>query len=452
MSYSLAPKVLATLKNLGKALTIAAPCLLAMNSSQANTLEEVVYYTLVSNPEVRQHFFSYKSAVDEVNIAKGGLLPTLDLIATGGYESTNNDDRPDDLNQDRNNLTLRLVQPIWHGGENYHNIDRTTADALAERYNLIAEAEQTALKVAEAYLNVLEANENVVLAEQNLALHKVTAKLVKDKYTAGAGDRADLIQIEGRIRRAEANLTTSNNLLMNARSDYLALVGDFPINLTMPAQNINYLPSERIEAIKIAIDNNPLIKLSHYDVKAAEAQLAAQKARYYPSFDLVAEANHNYQNNGYSGRENDQRVLVEMRWNLFNGLRDRNGVSAAKSKRQTAELISNSARRQVIQQIEQSWASYVTTQKNRRSLKDYVVSAKETEQLYNEQFKVNRRTLIDLLDSQNELYASRQSYLAADFDNKKSIYRIMSALGVLLESLNINAEQSINAEVSENEQ
>jgi adhesin transport system outer membrane protein len=422
---------------------LALSALTISSASVSDTLEEVVFYSITSNPEVRRYFFDYKSSVDEINIAKGGLLPTVDFIASGGYESTYNDQRDFDIDQDRNNLTLRLVQPIWHGGENYHEIDRTTADALASRYNLISQAENMALRVTEAYLDVLAASENVVLAEQNLALHNMTAKLVGDKFDAGAGDRADLIQIEGRIRRAEANLTTSNNLLMNARSNYLALVGDFPVNLTMPEADLDYLPNERVDAIKRAIDNNPLMKLSHFDVEAAQAQLSSRKAGYYPDFDIIAEANHNYQNNGFNGRENDSRIVLEMRWNLFNGLRDHNNVSSAASQHKTAQLISNATRRQVVQQVEQGWSSYLTTEKNRRLLKDYVISAKETEQLYNEQFKVNKRTLIDLLDSQNELYSSRQSFLSANLEYKKSIYRIMAATGVLLEAMHIDVDAGI---------
>ncbi|KZX81248.1 hypothetical protein A3715_35825 [Oleiphilus sp. HI0009] len=150
---------------------------------------------------------------------------------------------------------------------------------------------------------------------------------------------------------------------------------------------------------------------------------------------------------GFNGEEEDASAVVELNWNLFNGTRDVNEAKAYYYKVEEAQMISNNARRQVMERIDLIWGGYLRDQRNIEVLREYVVSAKQAETLYNSQFQVNRRSLLDLLDSSNELFEARKSYLDTEYSLLTDQYRLMHIQGFLLESMRINIEKTIKEEV-----
>jgi adhesin transport system outer membrane protein len=77
----------------------------------------------------------------------------------------------------------------------------------------------------------------------------------------------------------------------------------------------------------------------------------------------------------------------------------------------------------------------------------HVVSSKDTQSDYQEQFQVGRRSLLDLLDTENELYDARRDYLAAEFDEISAQYRILHAMGLLVEALRVTRPNAWAGEV-----
>ena len=107
---------------------------------------------------------------------------------------------------------------------------------------------------------------------------------------------------------------------------------------------------------------------------------------------------------------------------------------------------SNSAVREVKANVDSSWSAYKSLGEEIIYLQDYVMQTKETQKLYSQQFKVGRRTLLDLLDSQNELFQARKAYVAADYDYLYSQYRVISSMSYILDALNVNVMKGIQNE------
>jgi adhesin transport system outer membrane protein len=73
----------------------------------------------------------------------------------------------------------------------------------------------------------------------------------------------------------------------------------------------------------------------------------------------------------------------------------------------------------------------------KKYIKMHVIAAKDTQDDYKEQFKVGQRSLLDLLDTENELFESRRDFLEAEFAEITAQYRILHAMGILLDSLRV---------------
>jgi adhesin transport system outer membrane protein len=64
------------------------------------------------------------------------------------------------------------------------------------------------------------------------------------------------------------------------------------------------------------------------------------------------------------------------------------------------------------------------------------------------QFKAGRRTLLDLLDAQNEVFEAKKQYLAADYEYIYTQYRVIASMSYILDALRVNVEGSLAQEDS----
>ena len=61
---------------------------------------------------------------------------------------------------------------------------------------------------------------------------------------------------------------------------------------------------------------------------------------------------------------------------------------------------------------------------------------------YEKQFRIGKRTLLDLLNTENELFESRKAYLNAHYSGILAKYRVLNATGLLLDSMRVDVPKS----------
>ncbi len=128
------------------------------NTASAAPLEATIAQSLLNHPDVKQAYDNYVTRTHQIDQAKAGYYPKVDLVAGVGP------DRYDSDTDDNKTLTyqetyLSLNQILFDGFETISNVDRTKAEAEAQRHAVYAQANNSALRVAEVYLNVLRYQE-----------------------------------------------------------------------------------------------------------------------------------------------------------------------------------------------------------------------------------------------------------------------------------------------------
>lgn len=418
---------------------------LSSSLASAESLEKTVYQALQSNPDMAVSIQQYFAAREDVDIATGNFLPSLDLIADTGKEDI---DRQGigETEMDRSNAKVQLSVPIFRGFANVEEHDRASLEMQASYYQSLAEAEKITLNISKAYLDTLSAQEVVVMSLENLQQHQKTYDLVHARQEQGVADKADLSQIKGRLARAKANLMAARNNLRDAETTYVQLVGDSPNNLFKPKANSSYLPGNNERAVELALANNQSLHASQLSVQAAAAGARSQNAHNYPQFDLVADRTWKEDVSGFDGSEDEWRILLEMNWNLYAGGRKSSAHQKAIYQEEAARMRTNRVIRDVRANVDSSWSAYKTLEQELVYLQEYVEQSKETEKLYSAQFQVGRRTLLDLLDSQNELFQARKAYVAADYDFIYAQYRVMASMSYILDALQVNVMEGLDHE------
>jgi adhesin transport system outer membrane protein len=95
--------------------------------------------------------------------------------------------------------------------------------------------------------------------------------------------------------------------------------------------------------------------------------------------------------------------------------------------------------RQVRKNAEVSWNAYKSAENRLAFLKDYVDSTLETQKAYDQQFRIGQRSLLDVLDSENELLRAKNQYVQAQSEFTRAKYEVLRAQGTLLDALRVTA-------------
>ena len=246
----------------GKLLALLAVGMLMTGSgvAQAETLQDAVRFMLQSNPDIRAQSYNRMARDKEVRQAKAGYLPTIDVSVAAGV------DRQHEPVYDTSwpaSAKVSVRQNVFRFFGTQSEVERQEARVRSQAYLLHGTTENNALLASRVYLNVLRYQELYDLAQENLTNHQRILDQVKLRSESGVDRRADSDQVMGRVALAHSNVVAAQTNLADVNTDYQAVVGHLPGNLTMPAPVGSALPKTMEEAEQLAVQNNPTLKSSN---------------------------------------------------------------------------------------------------------------------------------------------------------------------------------------------
>ncbi|GAA4896335.1 TolC family outer membrane protein [Ferrimonas pelagia] len=419
--------------------------ILAFNAAATpKSLEQEVAFALESNPNVRQAFHELASRSESIRGAYSGYQPTLDVEGGIGYQKLDNTSTRFSGNDefDPTEISLTLRQYLFQGFEISENVTRNRAEAEAQRYQLLSDADGLALRVVEVYLALLRQQQQYLLSEKNRDVHQAIYNDIRRRTEQGVGSNADLSQISARLSRANSNLISAQNNLKDAEDEYLRVTNHRPPELIRPEVDAQALPGTIDTALSRALHNNPTLGVAHNDIDAAVARRKISKSGFYPEFYIEVKQSWEDETRGQMSYINDFSAALKMKWNLFNGSANHAEVTRDAYQIQVAKDIRENSIRQLQEGTRLAWNAWQFTQKQKGFLQGHVEASYDTAQAYKKQFDIGRRTLLDLLNTENELFEARSNYLEAEYAEIEAKYRLLNATGDLMPALRITLPES----------
>jgi adhesin transport system outer membrane protein len=377
-----------------------------------------------------------------IDQARAGYYPTLDINGGYGFEYSDNPStraRTEHGHKDltREELGFQLRQMLFDGFLTRNEVARTTEATNAEAYGTYGEAELVALDAVRAFLNLLRRSELKTLADENLEIHRTTNDQVKLRSERGVGKKADEEQAISRLARAETNEKAERGNILDANTAFLKVVGKLPGDLEEPESPQSAMPADIDIAVEQAVANNPILKASEADVKEAAAQKESAESPFWPTLHFEVSGRNDADLDGVPGQDDEIQAMLRMRYNLFSGGRD------DARRKETAALLAQSqdirdnTHREVVESMRLAWASYETVTSQLDFFAQHRDAAIKTHESYQQQFNIGQRTLLDLLDSANEMYTAKADYANAKYDQMIAMYRILAAIGTLNNHLQV---------------
>jgi len=412
----------------------------AFPPASEGTLEDTVYSTINYNPRLKGFQEFRQAAIHEVAKARSGWLPRADVRAGIGMEQW------DDIytrnyskigyrqnNYDfyeRREVSVVVSQTIWDGLATKARHDIAKARLSSAESRLMDNTTALSLDAILAHIDVCRNLRLVRLAEDNVENHKRILASQHERQTLGAASLADVTQTQSRLARALSTLEESKASLETSSSTYRRITGKAPRMLITPKLPDNgYTSLESVVASSQSL--NPKITALRWDIETAKATTELSKANFHPYITAEYSYGYNYQVGSDTNWNSGHAFMLRLNWNIFNGFYDwydtKSNLATARQRRNEME----ETRILLIEETEKTWAGYQSERERAKHYAMAVDQGTQTRDMYVEQFNLGQRSLLDVLDSENEVFTSSQQYTNCSMNEIANMYRLLALGGEL---------------------
>ena len=413
---------------------------LSAGAQTAVTLQDTVKKAIVSNPDVQARWHAFLASKNEQDVVRGGYFPRVDLTTGLGRENLKSPNLPE-TSLTRRGATLSLNQMIYDGFATRDEVAKLNYTKLVRYYEILDASETTALETSRAYLDVLRYRELATLVRENFAQHEQVFDQIQQRVQAGVSRRVDLEQAGGRLALSHTNLLTEASNLNDVSARYQRIVGELPPdNMAQPELIKQGIPTTIEEALKQAYQGNPVLNASVENVRAAQADASSREAGFLPRVDLRATKDISFNDNGVAGRRNNQVIELILNYNLFKGGSDRALARQYADRLSLSKDLRDKACRDIRQTLIIAFNNIKNLEQQLVYLDQHQLAIEKAREAYRKQFDIGQRTLLDLLDTENEYFQARRAYINATYEHAIAHARTLAGMGNLLSALQVGRD------------
>lgn len=416
---------------LGAAAVVAASLAIPANPAAALTLEEVLAESYSTNPRLQSARRELGAVNEQVPQALSGWRPTVTLQASAGRQHLNQETSfvAQQATTTPQTYSGEIRQPIYRGGQTVAGTERAERTVKAQRGRLKSTEQDVLLTAVTAYSDVWRDEAILELNKANVDVFERQLEAARDRFEVGEVTRTDVAQSEFFLAQAIADRITAQGQLETSRANFEEVVGLRPIELEQPTLP-GILPESRETAVRLALDNNPEVVTARFVEASARSQVREVAGRLLPSIDLVARLT---RAEATSTTSNSLTEQAELLGELTIPLYQQGAVySQVRQARQTASqrrLELATAKRNIEQTAVSSWEDLVTARATITSLEEQVRSAEIALEGVRQEQRVGARTVLDVLEAEQDLLEAQVDLVAARRDEIVASYSVLSAVG-----------------------
>jgi len=388
---------------------------------------QVLQQTYLNNPQILSARARLRSVYEQLPQARAGWLPT---VTTGaGAQNTDIDGNPMVENSSTRSVNASVTQPLFRGGRTVAGMAQARKTINAELEALHSVEQDILLAAATAYLDVVQAQSLLELSENNLRVLRKEHEAAREGFEVGELTRTDVSQALSRVKGAEAGVITAKGDLRSARAVFEEITGTQPGKLSYP-DNLRYkVPDDLDRCIEMALERNPEALSAEYLHSAAEEQVDVVWGELLPDIRLSGSWEEQFE----SGDDNTttQTIAVNATMPLYEGGATRSRVREAKELSNQYYMDILDARRRVRQQTISAWETLAAARAEIESREAQVESAELAQEGVNVEAEFGERTVLDVLDAEQEYLDARVSLVTARRNSLVALFSLIKQLGAL---------------------
>lgn len=417
---------------------VGSTCFPALVSAQMITISEAVETAVLNSPQIRAQFNDFVSSLEGQNVQRGGLLPQVTVEGWTGRQWSGSNSAVPSSSWTRNGYGIQLRQLLFDGLATLNLTRQIGFEKLASYYELLATVDKVAVEAAEAYVDVIRYREMERLARENFEIHVQILDQIRERLESGVGRGVDFEQANGRMALAQANLMTESNNLNDVTQRYRRLVGSPPPEAMLEPASLGTALPDNPKDFALSIRSNPEVLAKQALYQASEYGVDAATGHDLPRLELRASTGRdtNLPGEAYRNIQNSS-VQVVMSYNLYRGGADRARIRQTKAQSYAARDVRDHTCRNLQQDLSVTWNRVKVLREQKPFLVAHQTATEKVRLAYQQQFDIGERSLLDVLNTENELFDARRSLNNAEHDLRISEYRWLSQSHQILTAMGL---------------
>ena len=411
---------------------LAVLCALVIDPARAETLRQALAAAYFNNPRLDAERARLRATDEEVPRAKSGYRPTITGQAESGRQRTDTDPRSTSNGETTPwGYSLQLSQPIFRGFRTVHAVSEAEALVRAGREGLRNVEQQVLLETATAYCDVVRDQATVRLREANVGVLTRHLEATEARRSAREVTRTDVAQAKARRARALSQLDLARSNLKASRAAYERASGRPPAHLSPPAPPGKLLPRSIADANAIGERENPNVVAAMYREQAARHAIGKIRGELLPEVRLEASYGHRFDLSRATHEQETGSVTGRVTVPLYEGGETHARVRQAKHTQISRLQEIEQARSEAVAQIAQAWSRLAAARSQLKSDQAQVEANRIAVEGVREEERVGQRTLLDLLNAEQELLDAEVALVATRRDLVVAAYTLLAQMGRL---------------------
>lgn len=412
---------------------LAGFAVLGAPAAQGQTLEEALSLAYETNPELLAARADLRRTDETVTQAKGGWRPSISASGSFGITDVNAENRGVRTTDDHSypiTGAITATQPLYTFGRVDAEVDEADANVEAARAGLFQSEQSTLLDAVVAYVNVIRDTSILQLQINNVERLDKQHEATRDRFRVGEVTRTDVAQSDARRASSEADRTQAEGNLITSRVAFERVIGTVPTTLTEPAIPPG-LPQSRDEAVDIAVQESYTLIQAKFQELAAKHVVSQAEAELLPELNLVTQAEQTYNTSGGDNEVTTLTAELQLSVPIYQQGVVYSQVRAAKENVNRVRLLVDNERRAVVENAASAFEDYKTALAQIESLRSEVNSAEIALDGVQQEATVGARTVLNVLDAEQELLDAQVSLVTADRNAIVAAFSLLAALGRL---------------------
>jgi outer membrane protein len=399
----------------------------------SQTLNQALATAYMNNPGLLAARSNLRSKDEAVPQALANWRPnvsmTADIARSQTHLNTRKDNNRDNIQSPRN-MSLDVTQSLFRGFRTSAGVTKAELSVNSTRATLIGTEQDLLLNVVTVFMSVVQDQAKLNLKNSNELVLKRQLEATQDRFRVGEITRTDVSQAEARVAGAAADRIQFEGNLNNSRANYLKVIGEKPGKLAAPSALSIALTSLE-DATKAAIADHPDIISQRYLEQSARINIKSVRGELLPTVNLAGKLSRAWEASGHD----DQKTTGQLKLSLSIPLYQKGSVysrlrAAKQDARQSLHKLEET-RRSVSQAAAKAWVSLETAEARIKSYSAQIEAAKIALEGVQREAAVGSRTVLDVLDAEQELLDAKISLVGANRDKVVASFQLKEAIGQL---------------------
>lgn len=422
-------------------LVVALSMGLSHSLGLAQSLSEIYRKAQVEDTQYRAARKLMEATLEKLPQARAGLLPTVNLNANNNKQAgeVSFSEAPF-LSRDVNSWgwTAQLTQPLirW---SNWHSFKQAGAQVAQARAQFFLAEQDLIVRATQSYLDVMVARESILVTASQLNAVQEQLLLATRNFEVGTGIITDVHEARARWALALSQNIAANNELTGKLAELEKILGEPPPIAT--GRLIHMPPMLKQDALQqwlgTSSERNPQILIAQAAVEVAEKEVSKNSSIHLPTMDLTLNRAGNYSSGSLSSpaeltsRAQSAQVGVQLTLPLYAGGGTQSRVRESLLLLAKAQDDLLGAKRSASSQVRLAFAGVLNGQAQIEALQAAVEAGERAVEANKIGFKVGTRINPDVLNAEQQFYASKRDLTKARVDLLMQWFRLKAAAGEL---------------------